>query len=396
MQSALEPRFGTHVTGPRYWDGAIPPVDDIVIRLARRESVKCFGLRRIGKSSLLAEAARRLTARQHLVIRVDGQQITSIPALLQTIMRALPADGAIGRKVLDRIAATAQLPPTLKAMIQNFVLRRVTGADDAQFDTYAELLFEETGKAIAAIPPGQRPMLWFDELPFFCLNVLQAGAADSQPRIAARLNRLLAILRDWRGEEIGVAMALGGSVSMHWLRRRYGIQAGHLNDCLDIQVRELDEANAEAMVRAMIAHVGPRDWSGDIGPRLIALLPARYPGVIQYAFSRIRDVAALDGPGLEIFYRQDIAGGLEQDYYHQFDRRIEYYTLPERIVIADLLDAILAAPDAILPWSRAIAICPSRELIEHLADDSFILAGRTNGVRFGSGLVRVWHLGRER
>jgi hypothetical protein len=187
---------------------------------------------------------------------------------------------------------------------------------------------------------------------------------------------------------------------MPWLQREHGILVENINDCPEVHVRPMDPANAMAMVRAMIAYVKPERWSPDIAATLVQLLPALYPGVIQYAFSRIRDIPNLDSPRLGQIYVDDISSGLENDYYRQFDRRLQYHVPDERIVIGKMLDAIHAAPNETLPWDDALRVCTAdgsswiaRELLTQLVDDCFIVAGREAGVRFSSGLVRVWHKG---
>jgi len=113
----LTPRFGTHITGPYYWPGAVPSVHDVVAILQRGESIKCFGLRRIGKSSLLAEAARLLAESERPVIRLDLQRIATIPALLQTIIHALPQKTGILHSMTKWFSETTTLPSQVKASV---------------------------------------------------------------------------------------------------------------------------------------------------------------------------------------------------------------------------------------------------------------------------------------
>ena len=75
-------KFGTHVTGPGFCSGK-PGPESLVGRLENGEGVKIFGLRRIGKSSLLYETARLLAGRQRQIIELDGQQLHSIPILVK-------------------------------------------------------------------------------------------------------------------------------------------------------------------------------------------------------------------------------------------------------------------------------------------------------------------------
>jgi hypothetical protein len=367
--------------------------------LRRGESIKCFGLRRIGKSSLLAEAARLLGKEDRPVIRLDLQRIATIPALLQEIIHKLPEKGGLVNRMSKWFNETTALPSHVKAGIQAMLAQQLACSDSDDLDRYADRLFEETGRLLAAEAATDRPILILDELPMFCENVLKAAPPDRRPQTAARLNTLLATLRNWRSEDIGVPMALSGSVSMLWLQREHDILIDNVNDCGNVVVEPMPLDAAQGMVRAMIAHVAPAAWDADIAERLCALLPALYPGVLQYAFQQIRDLSALTAAELEDVYNRKIADGLEENYYRQFDRRFARYKDAERMAANKLFEAVLSATisltEALACLANVYDAWIDRELLDRLVDDGFLQASRRGGVRFSSGLVRVWYSGSD-
>ncbi len=390
----LRPKFGTHVTGSGFWPGA-PDPDMLVARLEDGESLKIFGLRRIGKSSLLYEIARRLADRQRTVIQLDGQQLRSIPSLLKEIIDKLPLEKGPLQRLLD-FSRKAGLPPAVKAKVESLITEKIVGISEPDLDAYAELLFKELGAAFASLPASQRPVLFVDELPWFCDNVMKAAAPDDRSATAARLNNLLAVLRAWRGEDIGVAMAVCGSLSMSWLQREHGVQSDHLNDCMPVDVEELKPEAAVEMVEAMIAHSNPEDWAAGVAERLCSRLPARFPGVIQFAFSVIRLMPRLTLQSLDEIYEDKIAAGLQTNYYNQFDKRIGHYDQTQRAAAYALFAAILSEGGAI-PWAEAETLCGAagRALLDGLGEDGFIRIRRKDGVRFASGLAERWYGGRD-
>lgn len=394
-QTTLRPKFGTHVTGPGFWSGK-PGPESLVARLENGESVKIFGLRRIGKSSLLYETARLLAGRQRPIIQLDGQQLHSIPILLKEIIRQLPLEKGPVHRLLDW-SKKVGLPPEVKLKFEALITEQIVGTSEPDLDAYAELLFRELGAAFGALPHAQRPVLCIDELPWFCDNVMKAAPSASREAAASQLNNLLAVLRAWRGEDIGIAMAVCGSLSMAWLQREHGIQSEHLNDCLPVQVEELSLEEAIAMVEAMIAHANPSEWADGTGERLCALLPSLFPGVVQFAFSIIRLEPSLTLDKMEEIYRDKVADGLQTNYYNQFDKRIGHYTAAERNVAYGVFAAILAVEDGIITWQNAEALCGpmGRVLLDRLVEDGFIRASRTVGIRFASGLALHWYKGRE-
>lgn len=394
-QNTLRPKYGTQVTGKDFWPGTRPDPDILVDRLTQGESVKSFGLRRIGKSSLTCEAKRRLDARGRLTIRLDGQELHSVPVLLNEIIAKLPAERGLTQRLAERWGKLG-LPPEVKAKVKALVTEKVVGTSEPALDAYAELLFKELGAAFAALPPEQKPVLFIDELPWFCDNVMRAAPAAERSSTAARLNNLLAVLRNWRSEDVGVAMAVSGSLSMTWLQRQHDIQVDHVNDCVPVEVEELPAEQAVAMVKAMIAHTRPRDWQEGVAERLCALLPSLYPGVVQFAFSVIRYTSPLTVKDLEDVYSDEICDGLQANYYSQFDKRIGHFTEPERAAAYKLFAAISAGEGAV-SWQEAEACCGTagRILLDRLAEDGFLRNSRKAGVRFASGLARNWHNGGE-
>jgi hypothetical protein len=394
-QKKLRPKFGTHVTGAGFWPGAAPSPDSLVARLASGESVKIFGLRRIGKSSLLYETARVLTAHHRPVIQLDGQQLHTIPSLLKEIISNLPLDKGPIHRLLDW-SRNVGLPPEVKSKLEALITEKIVGTSEPALDAYAELLFKELGVSFAALPPAHRPVLFIDELPWFCDNVMKAAPAAERAATAARLNNLLAVLRAWRGEDIGIAMSVCGSLSMAWLQREHGIQSEHLNDCMPVQVEELSLDEAVAMVKAMIAFADRPDWQDGMAERLCALLPSLFPGVVQFAFSVIRLEPCLTLHRLEEIYGGKIADGLQSNYYNQFDKRIGHYTAAERSAAYALFAAVLDA-DGVIPWHEAVGACgeTGRVLLDRLMEDGFVRASRKAGVRFASGLALHWFRGRE-
>lgn len=381
----LRSKFGTHVTGVDYWPGE-PDVDQIVGRLLRGESVKIFGLRRIGKSSLLFETKRRLEGSRP-VIRLDGQELHSIPAFLKAIFDGLPRDRGPIRHMLEWVRK-AGLPPEVKAKAEALITERILGNSEPDLDAYAELLLAELGRAIRDLPEEQRPVLFVDELPFFCDNVLR-----KTPGSTARVNALLAQLRAWRGEDYRVAQVLCGSFSLAWLQREHGVLSDHVNDPMPANVEELSRVSAEAMVAAMIAYEKKAAEPGFVAA-LLDRLPSLYPGVVQFAFSVMRLEPSYTLERLAHPFAHKIAEGLDKNYYAQFDKRFDRYTTDERRAAEALFRIVSAAAGAVGKSRAEEALGEGgRRLLDHLCDDGFLSASRQRGVRFASGLARHWFEG---
>jgi hypothetical protein len=337
--------------------------------------------------ALLSETLRRLEGVRP-AIKLDGQELHSIPAFLKVMFDCLPHDKAPIRHMLDWVRK-AGLPPEVKAKAEALINERILGDSEPDLDAYAELLLAELGRAIRDLPQDQRPVLFIDELPFFCDNVL-----NKTPGSAARLNALLAQLRVWRGEDYRVAQVLCGSFSLAWLQREHRVLCDHVNDPMPANVEELPRASAEAMVAAMIAYEKKTAEPGFVAA-LLDQLPSLYPGVVQFAFSIVREEPFYGLERLAHPLADEIAEGLDKNYCSQFDKRFDRYTPKERRA-ADMLFRLVAdSDDGAVGKSKAEETLGGggRLLLDHLSDDGFLNASRLRGVRFASGLARHWFEG---
>ncbi len=232
-------------------------------------------------------------------------------------------------------------------------------------------------------------MLFIDELPFFCDNVLK-----KVPGSAARLNALLAQLRVWRGEGYCIAQVLCGSFSLSWLQREHGVLSDHVNDPMPANVEELPRESAEAMVAAMIAYEKKVADAGFVAA-LLDRLPSLYPGVVQFAFSVAREEPSYTLARLSHPLAEKIADGLDANYYSQFDKRLGRYTKDERRAAETLFRLVSTKIDDAVSKAQAEEALgeDGRLLLDQLCDDGFLSASRQRGVRFASGLAACWFNG---
>lgn len=397
-RGGFKPRYGTHVFGDEFWPGAKPDPDELVERLIEGSSVAIFGLRRIGKSSLIAETRERLVARGHNALWIDLQKHNSLAGALAAILKALADNTGMVARIASWTDQTNTLPAPIKAKIKSIISKKLDALSDGGVDDYAEALFDQIGLELAQLEPVERPIVIFDELPFLIVNAVKEVAPEDQPKAVARLNRFLAILRHWRSVDVGVAMAICGSFSMAWLRREYGVEDGHLNDCEPIPIEEMERDEARKFVDACVAVSAPAGWADASADALLDILPAYYPGVIQLAHSKIRHAHDASPKALKGKLRDLIEDALADTYYVQFDRRFRRYDRSERDRAARLFTRLATAKKT--GFEEAVSLLASnpdsgdeqdgRDLLDLLQSDGFVIASRRRGVRYSSGLVSSW------
>ena len=399
-KQAFKPGYGTHKFGSDYWPGARPDPDELVDRLLDGTSVSVFGLRRIGKSSLIAETRERLRASGTNVLWIDLQKHDTLAGTLAALLKSLSENNGPVAEISAWAEKTDFLPANIKAKVGSIIKSKIDSVADSDVDDYAEALFDQIGTELAALDEDKRPIIIFDELPLLFLNALKKEDPANQQKVVARLNKFLAILRHWRSDDIGVAMVLCGSFSMPWLRREYGIDDEHINDCDPIAIEEMEKSEARKLIEACVAARKPKGWQDQCTETLLALLPAFYPGVIQLAYSKIKYAANASKGSLEGDLRDKIEDAFEAKYYVQFDRRFSRYDNAERDRASKLFKAIAAAGNGKIDFDDAIRMLSAnenedndqdgRELLDFLYSDGFITSSRSRGVSYSSGLVSAW------
>lgn len=396
----FHPGYGTHKFGSDYWPGAKPDADEIVERLQDGTSVSVFGLRRIGKSSLIAEARERLRAAGRTVLWIDLQKHDTLASTLAALLKALAENDGPVAKIETWANSTDLLPAGIRAKVTSLIKSKVDSLADSDVDAYAEALFDQIGNELAALETDKRPIIIFDELPLLFLNAIKQAEPAEQPKVVARLNKFLAILRHWRSDDVGVSMALSGSFSMPWLRREYGIDDEHINDCDPIIVEEMDVDEARKLLEACIAAKKPKGWEDGCTDAVLDLIPAYYPGVIQLAYSKIKYARDASLTAINDELKDKIEDAFEQKYYVQFDRRFARYGDKERERAAKLFKEIAISEDKLVGFDDAIQMLSKqenedddqdgRELLDFLHSDGFVTSSRKKGVSYASGLVSAW------
>jgi hypothetical protein len=397
--TTFRPHWGTHVTGVRFWSGAQPNPNELVQRLNDGGSARIFGLRRIGKSSLIAEARERLIKNHgRHVLWIDLQKQASVAGVLKQIVGEIAKDEGFAGRLKNWFETTTSIPKSAKAQLVQLLTNKLDAAGANDVDAYAESLFEQIGKVFVDMRPADRPILMFDELPFLIMNAVEAASDKEKSEVVARLNRFLALLRHWRSDEVGISMTISGSFAMTWLGREHGIRDEHINDCSSIHIEEMSHDEARAMINAMAAYNPMAGWTTESADALLGLLPARYPGVIQFGFDTLRYKKSVSATEIRDCHCGAIERGIEETYRSQFEARFDRYSADECHAARALFDELNGAPDHPIDYKAAQVLLQSRigekhteNLLRFLDGDGFIYATRKTGVRFASGLAKAWH-----
>lgn len=403
----LPQQYGPGVCGDHFWPR--PALcRQIITSLQRGECVQLFGPRRTGKTSLLKECARRLRDDpNYTVIEINGEGMDTVSTLFNQFVAALPPNSRQG--LMTRIRAFT-VPDALLKVIESFSGHGGAGREDSQ-------LVSRHGASLAMaikelLPNMQpRPVLFIDELPYLCKDLHGNSGNPDEVR------RLLAMLRDWRGAGLGMAMA--GSIGIRQFLRRIKVSRNHLSGCPPVHVGPLERDDARLMLAALAAERDIAWWNDDISETILDQSTDLLPACLQFAFrdvsNAIEDAIEMGkSPSLDVIQRvfQDqIRPNFDQEFHNQYDERFAGYDHAEQSVARevfrciaratrsppsrpfdDLADAVEAKLGADQDRTPADADAPElANLILALEDDGFLTDDRDRDrIGFASRLVEAW------
>lgn len=215
----LVPHYGQAAVGDSRW-----PRWDLECPIARLlldgTSVSLFGLRRIGKSSLILGIEDLLRAGGAIPVTLELQGSHRIEHLVRKLVEACERGkaGTLAERIRKTYAdASLAMPKGVRALF-----RLASGGGDGErehpADPTAALEYLEValGPLAAHLNQNeQRIVLILDELPFFCQDLQGQGGAQER-----HISSFLAELRRWRRE--GLTMLVCGSIGVHFVRKLPG------------------------------------------------------------------------------------------------------------------------------------------------------------------------------
>lgn len=382
----LKRHYGNPVSGEHFWPR--PDVTEPIVQsLLAGESIKLFGLRRTGKSSIMLELEAALAKAGRKPVYVDVQGNDRVDHLCARLLAALPASDITGK--LTQALASDRVGKGIKVF--NNLLRREPQAPPhpTAILQRIELLKGDLGKLLAQ--QNGSVILLIDELPFLIENMLDRGVP------VADVNAFLATLRSWR-QDGRLPMFLSGSIGLSWLIRERGIAREHFNDLIrTLTPPPLAPDDARAMLVALAAEED-RAWMTDevIGV-VLEEMAATYPSFLQFAFGRLKDRKARTAEDVREIFETHIRPSLDEDFYSQFDTRLNRFAGDHRPAARAVLRAIDrngGLPTDLAAIDRALGSygVPDRDdVLSTLVEDGFITTDRkAQTVAFSSPLIGTW------
>ena len=395
----LEPHYGGAVSGHQFWPRP-DIVDDLVETLKSGESISLFGLRRIGKSSAMEEAARILQSdAEYVVVYIDAQDFNALEKLLTGLMAALPSDGKLTTVLLGKITGNRFLPIILKTC-----LKAILNRQPSDHKALAQHVADYWGPICQVIADAisesdVRLILMIDEFPYMCKGML--AKQDGRNFV----DKLLATFRQWRNGL--VAMVLSGSIGMRFLAREHNLGFVHLNDLVPIEIPPLESREeARNMVEAMVRSTQLEWWNDETTEVMLDETAAYYPSFLQFAFDRLKVRRAATKDKISEIFAEQIRPRLDVTFFDQFDERMKRYDPPLQVIAKAILRHLVSVDSNLVLGAELINALDVdsnevdfTEALKILKEDGFLgqRVERDNSEhwRLASPLVKAWWLQRH-
>ena len=295
--------------------------------------VKMFGLRRIGKSTLLQNACQEMAGKGYQVVEIDAQGMRSVDNLLFDVFKTLHKDQ---KGFLDRLTTLLSQDPAIPEAVKAIYNRLMNGKGLAEKETGIADYWPYFSDLIVRTLQVEKPkiLLAIDELPFMLENMIK----DHPEKCAADVDKLLAALRQWRDH--GVKMIFAGSIGMTGLARRAGFRTDHLNGLSSVDVPELSNAEAREFVCAAVRESDGR-WTEAHTKAFFHEIGARYPSYLVKSLLILDHKNPPDPEQFPEIFATQIRPELHNVFLDQFNRRYKNYEKISNTIRPALINPLL-------------------------------------------------------
>lgn len=392
MQRSLQREVGNWVIGDRFF-GREAELKRFIGLLDEGASISLIAPRRIGKTSLMREAARQIDER-HICLHVDLEASHTPAEMFAELYR-------VGSAVAP---VTARFRGWLQRFIQNVadlktseLTLKVQELFEASWQDRADQLLE------ALVEKNERRVvLFFDEVPIFVRRLLTGpdGRPHAAGTVAAELF-LSWLRRAVQRHQSDLGVVLTGSIGLEPMLRRAGISAT-INHLTPFELPPWDEETVIECLRALGRHYKVR-FEDDAERQVIEALGVGIPHHVQLFFDLLLQDRQRARP--EVFRPRDVERVREQllssrgrAFLSHYQERLRLAVDPAQYRLAHALLTEAAVSKQLTHTDAQLLLArhdcgdhhdPLSEVFDVLEHDGYLVATET-GHRFESHLLRDW------
>jgi uncharacterized protein len=398
-KASLGRGYGNWVIGNQFYDRQ-DELELLTELMRQGANLLVVAPRRIGKTSLLREAERRLQS-QYLCLQVDLQKANCpADAILELGLATRPHLPTWSRflglfgNVLDQIAGRVQ---SLKKSDITVALR--AGINSGNWQAKGDRLLELISRADKPI------IIFFDELPILVTKILKGSDFRLTPERRDTAESLMSWIRsssiNYQGK---IRFVIAGSIGLRPILQQAGLNAT-LNNFQTFPLGSWTKETAASFIQAIASENGLL-LEPNVPTRMTELLGTCIPHYVRMFFEILYRAAKMEPKGavssdrVEEIYLSEMLGAHGRAELSHFEERLrllgpDFHNFAVEILtetaVSGQLDFATAERLAIPHTSEGKSTTSiAREVIAILEHDGYIKEETTGLYVFDSKLVRDW------
>jgi hypothetical protein len=399
----LKGEVGNWVDGDRFW-GRKHELARLTELLAEGANVSIVAQRRIGKTSLMRETAKRLEG-SCLCLHLDLQDATTSAGFVHKLGMAVSEHKPLWKK------ACVLFKNTLSKITSKIESISYADLNIALREDLSGPTWQAKGERLFAIlaDHDQRVVLFVDELPILVSRLIRSEGTADERSGKADADTLLSWLRARCLEHNGrIGMALAGSIGLEPMLGVAGLSAT-LNHCTPFPLEPWDTPTARECLKALAAY-RRLELTDNEADRMLELLGCPIPYHVQLFFSCLRDHCTHEGRSscspeeIETIYRHQMVGTRGHAEMSHLEERLRREMSDEQYALAMSLLTRIAVQGSLTPGqardtAERLGLPPQQaasllsDVVHLLLHDGY-LRRTADGYTFVSHLLRDWWKGR--
>ena len=286
-RTTLKMAQGNWVEGDRFW-GREADLKLFMSRIDEGAHQLLIAQRRMGKTSLMKETARRLPA-HYVGIFVDLQKCSTAPDAVVELSLAVHPHRSLWHKLTGVFGSALE---GLRDNVENLNLGEVGISLRAGLAGEWQRKGDELMKVLAG---SDRPVLLLvDEAPILVNRILKGADYQMTAQRRREAELFLSWLRDNSVRHQGkIRIVLSGSIGLEPILRQGGLSAT-LNNFVPFELKPWDESTACGCLEALAAEYGLK-LAANVPQKMVQMLGCCIPHHVQMFFRHAHDRAVRRG-----------------------------------------------------------------------------------------------------
>jgi uncharacterized protein len=394
MEKTLKPVVGNYVTGEEFWNRDTE-LQEFIFRLKERDHIRLVAPRRIGKTSLMREAERRMGG-GIVCLQLDFQKTPTVEdAIVQMTLATRPFQPiwektkGLFKNVLNDIQSKIDELGLSELKVK--FRQGVAGDWQIKGETLLGFLAQH----------DQTVVVFIDELPVFVDRLLKQDEKNGTDNAEIFMYWLRAVCSEFKGK---FGLVVTGSIGFEPVLERAGLTQTIAN----FHRFTLDTWNESTATECICALAAYREFNldADVPQYMVQKLGSNIPGHVQIFFdellyySKLRKIKQCSTDDVDHVWDHRMIGARGYTELSTYEERLRKVLSKERLAFAiDLLTE--AAVVGNLSPGAANILCEEHSvngeqmkaslpsILEMLKHDGY-LETRGEGLVFVSNLLRDW------